>query len=227
MAKDFLDLVDSFDLIQSVFAPTQERGHTLDLVLSYALPVLNLKLCDPVFSDHMPVLFDIALPCNTVQACAPAQHFRVFNSSTAAQFAVCYTHECTINAPRDDNTDELSAWFHDTCQTVLNTVAPLKARQPKTKSEPWLNDETREVRRDCRRAERKWKKDNLQVSFQILKDCWELYQSTLKEAKWKYNILQRLFCQIVINHVCCTSPLKQFSFEVTFELCERFLYFFY
>lgn len=67
MAKDFLDLVDSFDLIQYVSAPTQERGHTLDLVLSHALPIVNLKFCDAVFSDHMPLLFEIALPGNVVQ----------------------------------------------------------------------------------------------------------------------------------------------------------------
>jgi len=68
-------------------------------------------------------------------------------------------------------TDELSSWFHSTCKAAIDTVAPLKTRQPKTKSEPWLNDTTRAVRRDCRRAERKWKKDKLQVSFQMLREC--------------------------------------------------------
>ena len=44
MAKDFLNHVDSFNLVQSVSGPTQERGHTLDLVLSYGLPVLHLEI---------------------------------------------------------------------------------------------------------------------------------------------------------------------------------------
>jgi len=67
MAKDFLNLVDSFNLVQSVSGPTQERGHTLELVLSYGLPVLNLEICDAFFSDHMPVLFDVTLACETVK----------------------------------------------------------------------------------------------------------------------------------------------------------------
>ncbi|XP_059184972.1 glycine receptor subunit alpha-3-like [Centropristis striata] len=71
-------------------------------------------------------------------------------------------------------------------QTILDSVAPLKTVQPKAKSEPWFNGRTREARRECRRAERKWKKDKLQVSFQILKDCWRRYQSTVKETKRQY-----------------------------------------
>ncbi len=65
MAKGFLNLIDSFNLVQSVSGPTQERGHTLVLVLSYGLSVFNLEICDAAFSDHMPVLFEVALACNT------------------------------------------------------------------------------------------------------------------------------------------------------------------
>lgn len=46
MAKDFLNLIDSFSLMQSVSGPTHERRHTLDLVLSYGLPGLKIEICD-------------------------------------------------------------------------------------------------------------------------------------------------------------------------------------
>ena len=49
----------------------------------------------------------------------------------------------------------------------------------------WLNDMTHAVRRECRRAERKWKKDKLQVSIQMFRDCWRHYQKTVKGAKRK------------------------------------------
>lgn len=62
LVKDFLDVLDSFNLSQSVRGPTQERGHTLDLVLSYGLSIFNLEICDAVFSDHMPVLFNFVPP---------------------------------------------------------------------------------------------------------------------------------------------------------------------
>lgn len=41
---------------------THEHGHTLDLVLSCGLQVVNLEVCEVFFSDHIPVLFEISLP---------------------------------------------------------------------------------------------------------------------------------------------------------------------
>jgi len=71
MAKDFLNLIDSFSLVQFVAGPTQEHRQTLHLVLPYGLPVRNLKMCDAVFSDHM-VVFEVALGCVTVKPYAAA-----------------------------------------------------------------------------------------------------------------------------------------------------------
>ncbi len=99
------------------------------------------------------------------------------------------------------------------------------------KSEPWLNDTTHAVRRECRKAERKWKKDKLQVSFEILEDSWCNYQKTVKEEKAKYfsNIISNschnthvLFN--TINTVLNTSPSA--CPDLSLENCEKFLHFF-
>ena len=73
--------------MQSVIGPTHEHGHTLDLVLSYGLPVFNLVVCDAFFSDDMPVLFEAAVCCHTVKPRAAARRCRVINPSTAAHLA--------------------------------------------------------------------------------------------------------------------------------------------
>ena len=44
VAKDFLDLADAFNLVQYISGPTQEHGHTLDLVLSHNLPISNVQV---------------------------------------------------------------------------------------------------------------------------------------------------------------------------------------
>uniref|UniRef100_A0A3P9I5T8 Uncharacterized protein n=1 Tax=Oryzias latipes TaxID=8090 RepID=A0A3P9I5T8_ORYLA len=82
--------------------------------------------------------------------------------------------------PRDSphavrGTEELMNYFISTCK-VLDSVAPLKATCQKPKQEPWLNEITRDARHLCRRAERKWKQDHLQVSHDILKDSWRKYR---------------------------------------------------
>ncbi|XP_039870950.1 uncharacterized protein LOC120723533 [Simochromis diagramma] len=69
--------------------------------------------------------------------------------------------------------DELANLFYTTCADILNSVAPLRIKQP------WLNDATRALRRECRRAERKWRKDKLHVSLDILHNCLSI-KSLLK-----------------------------------------------
>ena len=145
--------------MQSVLGPTHERGHTLDLVLSYGLPVLNLEVCDAFFSDHMPVLFEAAVCCPTVKPRAAARRCRLINPSAAAHFPVVFSQNCVIPESVCEDTEALNAWFLDTCQTAIDIAAPLKTRQQKAKSEPWLNEITRTARQDCQKAEQMCKKD--------------------------------------------------------------------
>lgn len=49
LVKDFLNLVESFNLVQHVHGSTHIHGHTLDLVLSFNLSILNVILDDVAF----------------------------------------------------------------------------------------------------------------------------------------------------------------------------------
>lgn len=87
-----------------------------------------------------------------------------------------------------------SSNFKSTCSDILNSVGPLKARKPKTKTQPWLNTVTRSFRQGCRKAERKWKKDRLQVSYEIPRNCLRAYQQAVKAARASY------FADIISRH---------------------------
>ncbi len=50
LVKDYLNLIDSFNLEQSVKVPTHEYGHTLDLVLSYGISLGYVNVYDATFS---------------------------------------------------------------------------------------------------------------------------------------------------------------------------------
>lgn len=65
-------------------------------------------------------------------------------------------------------------------------MAPLKIKYQKPKSEPWVNEAVREIRRTCRQAKRKWKKDKLQVSYELLRDALSKFQWAMSSAKSKY-----------------------------------------
>ena len=95
--------------------------------------------------------------------------------------------------------DDLTTSFYSTCLRILDTVAPVKMLHPKLKTEPWLTD----VTHVSRRAERKWKKDKLQVSFDILKDSWVNYQRIVQPENTEY------FSNIVFQNN--NNPRKLFN----------------
>lgn len=102
-----------------------KNGHTLDLVLSYDLPVLNFEVCETVFSDHVAVLFDASPACTSVKAHVAMLCSRIVNSSTAVQFSAAFERYCLENEFMCSGAEGVSS-YQITCQTVLDTVAPLK-----------------------------------------------------------------------------------------------------
>ncbi len=85
LAKEFLNLIDSFNLVQSVTGSAHEHGHTLDLVLSHGFTVCDIEISDTGFSDHKSVVFEISLPCSVVKPCVAAHFLRTVNSQNQNQ----------------------------------------------------------------------------------------------------------------------------------------------
>ena len=127
--------------------------------------------------------------------------------------------------------EEILSSFNSTCSNILDLISPFKDRRPKPVTEPWLNDYTRSLRRTCRRAERKWKRDKLYVSLGILRESWAKYQKAVKSAKTQFisNLVSKnshrpqvIFATLknLINP--CDSP----AVVPSLPLCEEFLAFF-
>ncbi len=81
--------------------------------------------------------------------------------------------------------EELFSEFISTCVDVLNTVSPVKTFKPKPRVDPWIDNNIRSLKQSCRRAERRWKNDKLQASFEILRDSLLKYQKGFKSSKIK------------------------------------------
>ncbi len=60
LVKDFLNLIESFNLSQHVHGSTRVHGHTLDLVISSNQLHFNVTLDDVAFSDHKSVTFELS-----------------------------------------------------------------------------------------------------------------------------------------------------------------------
>ncbi|KAJ8366482.1 hypothetical protein AAFF_G00353500 [Aldrovandia affinis] len=142
--SEFMDLIQSFGLIQHVSGSTRKGGHTLDLVLSLDLPIRDVGTT----KAHTPTKFPSAF--------------------TAAKN--------TAGEKPSSDPEELTIMLNFTCQSILDTIAPLTLKKPKPSATPWLNDTTRAQRRIWRQAERRWKKDRLQISLEMLRDSQQTYQ---------------------------------------------------
>ncbi len=164
--------------------------YTLDLVLSHGFLITDAQVLDTLLSDHMPILCTLPFSQLSSSIIPTVQLTRSFSSHLCDDFTnifnkVCLSLSLESCLPYLDAEQHLSL-FNTACAEVLNTTAPLKPKKSKPKTEPWLSDKIRSLRQACRRAERKWKKDKLQISYEMLKDCLANFQKALKFAKSKY-----------------------------------------
>ncbi len=88
---------------------------------------------------------------------------RGLTSSTTEEFSNAYLESKARTVlevpPNSHNTEDLTVLFNETCTNILDLLAPLKPKVLKSSSHPWFNHHTRALRRECRKAERKWKSD--------------------------------------------------------------------
>ena len=145
------------------------------------------EICDVPISDHLPVMFTLTLPGAQASTRAPARRLRALNPLTASQFSVAFIDSMPPTSDLENiSAEEILSSFNSTCSNILDLIAPFKDRRPKPVTEPWLNDYTRTLRRTCRRAERKWKRDKLYVSLGILRESLANYQKAVKSAKTQF-----------------------------------------
>ena len=55
LTRDFIDILETFNLTQAVQEPTHSKGNILDLVLSSGIGPDNLIIKDICVSDHIAV----------------------------------------------------------------------------------------------------------------------------------------------------------------------------
>lgn len=230
LAKDFLALIDSFNLTLWVRKSTHTKGHMLDLVLSYRLDICITDINDAGISDHFPVMFDVQLCNMELNSEGPLCLSRLINSEAVALFSAAFANSVCYddisNAPL--SVDGAVNSFISTCSSILDTVAPVKTKRRKTSRQPWLNEYTLALRHECRRAERRWKKDQLQVSLDILHMSQSKFQKAAKMTKTSFlsniiatnshnpRVLFKIFNSVV-------NPCSDVSMGASPAICEKFL----
>ena len=132
LARDLLNVIERFSLVQYVTAPTHEHGHMLDFVLSHGFTwVLLVWFCTYrityLFLIYRTQLLDIC----------PLQQIR---DSTDSLY--CASYISLYQSYSQSGIDELAACFNSACTSVLDTFTPMKENRPNPHSQPWSNDQS-------------------------------------------------------------------------------------
>lgn len=155
---------------------------------------------------------------------------RSYSSQFSTKFNQCFMDSCFhLDSPLlDFDADQHLSLLNSTWLDVSNVTAPLKPYKPKRKSVLWQNADNRLLRQACRTAERKWKKDKLQISSQLFKDCLSAYQRAAKSAKATYFsnlILKNHSRPTVLFSIIDSVVNPPINTDASDGLCEGFLRF--
>lgn len=121
-ATEFLQLLDCFNLTQLVDAPTHNRGHTLDLVITNSAHLSDLLVYDLGVSDHKAISMKMSLPTVLIkpkrQIC-----FRNLNNINPDILASDLQHFLSVHSlPAMDSLD----YYNNTLRGILDFQPPVK-----------------------------------------------------------------------------------------------------
>ncbi|WP_419615719.1 reverse transcriptase family protein [Thiolapillus sp.] len=176
------DIIDIFNLTQSVTEPTHNQGHLLDLVLSKQSDniLLSTKLHHGLTSDHTAILckLDVSVPLQEPET-----------------FQYRCLKKIDTNTFKQDLSDVISrsssvSDYNNHLRSVLDKHAPLCRRTSRTrKPTPWFSsiaEQFCELKRERRKAERRWLKSKLTVHKQIYDSIKQKVTDLVDKAKRTY-----------------------------------------
>uniref|UniRef100_A0A3B3C1C6 Reverse transcriptase domain-containing protein n=1 Tax=Oryzias melastigma TaxID=30732 RepID=A0A3B3C1C6_ORYME len=169
------------DFKQHVAQPTHNRGHTLDLVITHGLSCSVSSVVDVGLSDHYCVFFNITSFMQR-EAQVRTVRKRYITPDVAANFINILDQTPAQILPA--SCDFMVEYFNNKLKFAIDAVAPLKTKIVKTKATaPWINEDIRAMKREARRAERKWRKSKLTVHRQMFKEQQRMYSYAIKKAR--------------------------------------------
>ena len=186
-AAQFLNLLDTFNLVQHVNAPTHKSGHTLDLVITRAGEnlVKDFKVSDPMISDHLAIHCGLSLKKPDFER--KEVTCRKLRSVNIDSFIQDIKNSKLMAHLDFDNASDLTDHYDHVLSTLLDQHAPIKKRVVTLRpAAPWYTDEIRSEKAKRRKLERRWRKNKLTVNREMyVKQC-NLVNNLISESKTKF-----------------------------------------
>ena len=205
------NLLDTFGLSQHVSGLTHNRGHTLDLFITKGLKSSFVSASDVALSDHLCIFLEMNItPIILTQSRTVKK--RHINESTSALFMEAISLTPTLPSA---SVNDLLDNFNSTTLKAIDAVAPSRIKLISGKKKaPWRNaPSVKQQKKECRKAERKWRKTKLHVYYEIYKESLNSYNQKLKKSRQSFfsdiiskntNDARTLFA--TVDRLTCPPP---------------------
>ncbi len=211
--KEIVTVLNTFDLIQHVHGPTHNRGHTLDLLISRGLNISSIVIKDVALSDHFCIFFDMLISVTTESRSVSVRK-RCINENTSVLFMKAISLTPSISA---DSVDLLLDSFDSKVKNVIDDIAPIKVSKKNGRQKSFWRKSTavQNMKRQCRKAERMWRKTKLEIHYSIYKDSLHAFNLELATAR------QTFFSNLInsnLNNTPEVERVQKYSTQVKVPL---------
>ena len=199
ITKEMITVLNTFDLIQHVHGPTHKGGHTLDLIISRGLNISSIVIKDVALSDHFCIFFDILISA-TNESRSVSVRRRCINDNTSVRFMEAISLTPSISA---DSVDILLDSFNSKVKNVIDDIAPIiVSKKTNRQKSVWRRSTAvQTMKRQCRKAERMWRKTKLEIHYSIYKDSLHAFNVKLATAR------QNFFSNLINSNLNNTRTL--------------------
>ncbi|KAI4892629.1 hypothetical protein NFI96_034103 [Prochilodus magdalenae] len=180
-------LLSSFDLTLNPSPPTHRGGNTLDLVFSRPSPALDVTVTPLHCSDHYFLSFSLSCPALPVHITPSHSSFTRRNLRSVSPSSLASTILTTLPHPDSFSTLSLNTatdTLLSSLSSAFNHLCPLSPRPTRSSPPaPWLSDVLRNNWRELRRAERKWRRSQLDSDLHTYQAILSRFSGEVTTAK--------------------------------------------
>ena len=186
-ARRFLQVLNSFDLIQHVSEATHKKGHILDLIITrtHERLVGRCTVDNPFVSDHLAVhsLLDLAkIPLERKRI-----SYRKIRDIDFSEFCGQLEDTRLVRDAASFTLGELVFEYNTTLKSLLDRHAPLKTKTITLRPTAlWYTEELRSEKKKRRAFERRWRSSKLESDYSRFKEQCLGVNALIKKTKVDY-----------------------------------------
>ena len=193
-AARFREVLYIFDLKQHVKDSTHKNEHILDLVITRAgdEPVRNVRVSDPVISDHCAVRWE-ALCLKKPGFERRSVCSRKLRSIDKDQFVQDIKDSSLMNHQDFRDVSALSGCYDNTLRSLLDQYAPIKKHTITVRpAAPWYSDNIKQEKAKRRKLERRWRSTKLTIDRELYTEQCKRVNQLIHASKMKFytNIIE-------------------------------------